>query len=57
MPAHTAEAPARVFTPDWAGLGRAALELWVILWMYGGYAWLTNGVDCARGLDCGYAIP
>ncbi len=28
--------------PDVAGLAQAAIVLFVIFWMYGGYAWLTN---------------
>jgi low temperature requirement protein LtrA len=28
--------------PDAAGLAQAAIVLFVIFWMYGGYAWLTN---------------
>lgn len=28
----------------WIGLGRVVVMLGVILWMYGGYAWLTNAV-------------
>jgi low temperature requirement protein LtrA len=28
----------------WTGLGRVALMIGVIWWMYGGYAWLTNAV-------------
>jgi low temperature requirement protein LtrA len=34
-----------VRSPDGRGLARAALELAVILWMYGGYAWMTNAVS------------
>jgi low temperature requirement protein LtrA len=30
--------------PDASGLLRALLELCVVFWMYGGYAWLTNAV-------------
>lgn len=30
---------------DLAGVGRAAVELSVIFWMYGGFAWLTNTND------------
>src|SRR5262252_6801602 len=30
--------------PSWLSLGRVMLMLGVILWMYGGYAWLTNAV-------------
>ncbi|MEO8622982.1 MAG: low temperature requirement protein A [bacterium] len=29
-------------SPNAGGLVRAAFELWIIAWMYGGYAWLTN---------------
>jgi low temperature requirement protein LtrA len=29
---------------DWAGAARIALMLGIILWMYGGFAWLTNAV-------------
>jgi low temperature requirement protein LtrA len=28
--------------PGWAAVAQAVLELLVILWMYGGFAWLTN---------------
>ena len=31
--------------PDAAGLGQAAIVLFVIFWMYGGYAWLTNSSE------------
>jgi low temperature requirement protein LtrA len=31
-----------VHTPSSAGIAHAALELWILSWMYGGYAWLTN---------------
>ena len=31
-----------VSSPDGVGVGRAAVELAVIFWMYGGFAWLTN---------------
>jgi low temperature requirement protein LtrA len=31
-----------VDTPNPSGLARASLELGVICWMYGGYAWMTN---------------
>jgi low temperature requirement protein LtrA len=31
-----------VHSPGSTGLGHAAVELAVIYWMYGGYAWLTN---------------
>jgi low temperature requirement protein LtrA len=34
--------------PSWSGVGRAALILAVIWWMYGGYAWLTNLVETDR---------
>src|SRR4051812_7038113 len=30
--------------PSWAAVAQALLELVVIFWMYGGYAWLTNTV-------------
>jgi low temperature requirement protein LtrA len=30
--------------PSWRSLGRVAVMLGVIWWMYGGYAWLTNAV-------------
>ncbi|BCB74370.1 low temperature requirement protein A [Phytohabitans flavus] len=29
---------------DWTGAARVALMLGIILWMYGGFAWLTNAV-------------
>ena len=29
---------------DWPGAARVALMLGIILWMYGGFAWLTNAV-------------
>ena len=29
-------------TPNWDGVGRAAITLSIIYWMYGGFAWLTN---------------
>jgi low temperature requirement protein LtrA len=28
--------------PNWSGIGRAAITLSIIYWMYGGFAWLTN---------------
>jgi len=28
--------------PSWSSVAQAALELMVIFWMYGGFAWLTN---------------
>ncbi len=28
--------------PNWDGVGRAAITLSIIYWMYGGFAWLTN---------------
>ena len=28
--------------PSWESVAQASLELLVIYWMYGGYAWLTN---------------
>jgi low temperature requirement protein LtrA len=28
--------------PSWSSVAQAALELLVIFWMYGGFAWLTN---------------
>jgi low temperature requirement protein LtrA len=31
--------------PDAAGLSQAAIVLFVIFWMYGGYAWLTNASE------------
>lgn len=31
-----------VHHPDWSGIGHAAIELSVLAWMFGGYAWLTN---------------
>jgi len=31
-----------VHHPDALGIGRAAIELTVLAWMFGGYAWLTN---------------
>jgi low temperature requirement protein LtrA len=31
-----------VSSPNAVGVGRAAVELSVIFWMYGGFAWLTN---------------
>ncbi|OHV35313.1 hypothetical protein BCD49_05095 [Pseudofrankia sp. EUN1h] len=34
-----------VRSADLAGVGRAAVELSVIFWMYGGFAWLTNTND------------
>lgn len=36
--------------PSWAAVAQAALELTVIFWMYGGFAWLTNriGTDAGR---------
>ena len=37
-----------VRSPDGRGLARAALELAIISWMYGGYAWMTNAVSSER---------
>ena len=37
-----------VRSPDARGLARAAIELAVICWMYGGYAWMTNAVSSER---------
>ncbi len=34
--------------PTVGGLGRTAVLLAIIWWMYGGYAWLTNALDLAR---------
>lgn len=34
--------------PTPAGLGRTAVLLGIIWWMYGGYAWLTNALDLGR---------
>jgi low temperature requirement protein LtrA len=38
--------------PDAAGLAQAAIVLFVIFWMYGGYAWLTNAVSVRTMLKC-----
>jgi low temperature requirement protein LtrA len=38
-----------VHHPDVSGIGHAGLELSVLMWMFGGYAWLTN----AAGPDTG----
>jgi len=35
--------------PDAAGLSQAAIVLFVIFWMYGGYAWLTNASEPDTG--------
>src|SRR4051812_12386562 len=33
--------------PSWTATGQALLELLVIYWMYGGFAWLTNTLGTA----------
>jgi len=30
--------------PSWTGTAQGLVELMVVYWMYGGYAWLTNGI-------------
>ena len=35
-------------TPSWTGAAQAVLELLVIYWMYGGFAWLTNMLGSER---------
>ncbi|MBL7553169.1 low temperature requirement protein A, partial [Frankia sp. AgB1.9] len=34
-----------VRSPDAGGVGRAAVELWIVFWMYAAFAWLTNTHD------------
>ncbi len=59
-----------VDAPTGAGVGQAALELSIIFWMYGGYAWLTNTSEpntparravllaaMAAFLTCSLAVP
>ena len=49
---------------SWPGLGKVALMLAIIFYMYGGYAWLTNALDMERprnrafllGGMCGYFV-
>jgi low temperature requirement protein LtrA len=33
--------------PSWRSTAQAVLELLVIFWMYGGFAWLTNAIGSA----------
>lgn len=42
---------ARMFSRDmtWQGLLRVLLIFWLLWWMYGGYAWLTNHLPPHRG--------
>jgi low temperature requirement protein LtrA len=34
--------------PGWSAVARAFLELIVVYWMYGGFAWLTNAIGSVR---------
>jgi len=35
--------------PSWTGAAQGLVELMVVYWMYGGYAWLTNGIGAGSG--------
>jgi len=45
-----------VHHPDAQGLGHAVIELTVLGWMFGGYAWLTNAAGGAVTFSCRYLL-
>lgn len=45
-----------VHHPDATGIGHALIELTVLGWMFGGYAWLTNAAGGAVTFSCRYLL-